>query len=275
MSADTARVEYARPGQSERGVRETHHAGRRDEAVTKADVLIVEDDAEIADLIRFHIEREGYRARVVRSGRDALEASLRRPPDLVILDIMLPDLDGLEVTRRLKREAPTSGVSILMVSARGEESDIVAGLELGADDYVTKPFSPRVLIARVRSVLRRREDAPAAADAGQSMISLLSGDIRIDPAQHAVQAGGEPVRLTLTEFRLLHFLALRPGFVRTRDQIVSAVRGEGTVLSSRAVDVHVASLRRKLGDRSWIVETVRGVGYRCASERSQADNTDQ
>jgi len=241
----------------------------RGEAPPKADLLIVEDDADIAELVRHHAEREGYRARVCHSGRDALEEARRRPPDLLVLDIMLPDLDGLEVTRRLKRDPAAQGVSILILSARGEESDIVAGLELGADDYVTKPFSPRVLIARVRNLLRRREETPA--DAGGAL-SLLDGALRIDPAQHIVEVAGEPVRLTLTEFRLLHFLAQRPGFVRTRDQIVGAVRGEGTVLSSRAVDVHVASLRRKLGDRAWLVETVRGVGYRFATERPGEDD---
>lgn len=238
----------------------------RDRGEAKADVLIVEDDAEIADLIRFHAEREGYRARVARAGREALEQVAKRRPDLLVLDIMLPDLDGLEVTRRLKREASTSGIPILILSARGEESDIVAGLELGADDYVTKPFSPRVLIARVRSLLRRREEAPTGADAP---LRLAGGALVIDPSQHTVEAGGAPVRLTLTEFRLLRLLATRPGFVRTRDQIVASVRGEDTVLSSRAVDVHVASLRRKLGDFAWMVETVRGVGYRFAPEKGE------
>ena len=237
----------------------------RGDTVSKADVLIVEDDAEIAELIRFHAEREGYRTRIARSGREALDQVQKRRPDLLVLDIMLPDLDGLEVTRRLKRDGGTSGISILILSARGEEADIVSGLELGADDYVTKPFSPRVLIARVRSLLRRRDETPGAPDAS---MTLAGGRLVIDPAQHTCEVGGSGVHLTLTEFRLLHFLALRPGFVRTRDQIVSAVRGEGTVLSSRAVDVHVASLRRKLGDFSWMVETVRGVGYRFAPEKS-------
>jgi len=255
-------------GRMRRGEDATSRAGasmRGDMAGTKADVLIVEDDAEIAELIAFHASREGYRTRIAHSGREALDLVARRRPDLLILDIMLPDLDGLEVTRRLKRDPGASGVSILILSARGDEADIVSGLELGADDYVTKPFSPRVLVARVRNLLRRREEAPAPAD---SSLSLAGGELVIDPAQHTVEAGGEPVRLTLTEFRLLHFLATRPGFVRTRDQIVAAVRGEGTVLSSRAVDVHVASLRRKLGDFAWMVETVRGVGYRFAPDRS-------
>jgi len=236
--------------------------------VAKGHVLIVEDDPEIAELMRLHVDREGYSARVVGSGRDALEAVTRRRPDLLILDIMLPDLDGLEVTRRLKRDPETSNLNILMVSARGEESDIVAGLELGADDYVTKPFSPRVLIARVRSVLRRAGENGDVATPSDATVSLLGGDLIIDPAQHTVSLRGEELHLTLTEFRLLHYLSRRPGFVRTRDQIVSEIRGAGTVLSSRAVDVHVASLRRKLGEIGWLIETVRGVGYRCATERA-------
>lgn len=234
----------------------------------KAHVLIVEDDPEIAELIRLHVDREGFTSRVASGGLEALEAVERRKPDLLILDIMLPDLDGLEITRRLKRAAATSGISILMVSARGEESDIVAGLELGADDYVTKPFSPRVLVARVRNLVRRSEEGPVSGEGGDQTVSLLGGDLKIDPGQHSVTIRSEELQLTLTEFRLLYYLARRPGFVRTRDQIVTEVRGEGTVLSSRAVDVHVASLRRKLGDIGWLIETVRGVGYRCATERS-------
>lgn len=230
--------------------------------MARARVLIVEDEADIANLIQFHIAREGYTAQIAASGRLALEAVEQNKPDLIILDIMLPDLDGLEVCRKIKRSPDTATIPILMVSARGEESDIVVGLELGAEDYVTKPFSPRVLMARVKAVMRRRE-----GESGKE-IALGSGDILIDPARHTVQVGGEMIELTLTQYRLLHFLAVRPGFVRTRDQIVAAVRGEGTVLSSRAIDVHVAALRQKLGDKGEIIETVRGVGYRVSAERN-------
>ncbi|HBS28259.1 MAG TPA: DNA-binding response regulator [Phycisphaerales bacterium] len=230
--------------------------------VTRARVLVVEDEADIANLIQFHLAREGYQTEVVGSGRSALNAVERQKPDLVVLDIMLPDLDGLEVCRKLKRDSQTHQIPILMVSARGEESDIVVGLELGAEDYVTKPFSPRVLIARVKAVLRRR-----GGEAG-GQILLDAGTLVIDPARHTVEMDGAPVELTLTQYRLLHFLASRPGFVRTRDQIVAAVRGEGTVLSSRAIDVHVAALRQRLGDRGELIETVRGVGYRLSAERA-------
>lgn len=230
--------------------------------MARARVLIVEDETDIANLMHFHLTREGYQPQIAQSGRTALEAIDQQRPDLVILDIMLPDLDGLEVCRKIKRDPATQQIPILMVSARGEESDIVVGLELGAEDYVTKPFSPRVLMARVKAALRRREGE------GVREILLADGGLRIDPARHTVEIDGSSVELTLTQYRLLHFLASRPGFVRTRDQIVSAVRGEGTVLSSRAIDVHVAALRQKLGERADIIETVRGVGYRVSGDKA-------
>ncbi|PKN41956.1 MAG: DNA-binding response regulator, partial [Deltaproteobacteria bacterium HGW-Deltaproteobacteria-17] len=175
-------------------------------------MLIVEDEPDIARLIQFHLAREGDSSTIVASGRAALkEMEADRPPELVILDIMLPDLDGLEVCRRLKRERATRMVPILMVSARGEESDIVAGLELGAEDYVTKPFSPRVLLARIRAALRRRDAEPDSA-----RIEMLGGRLVIDRERHTIEMEGSPVDLTLTQFRILEFLAERPGFVRTR-----------------------------------------------------------
>lgn len=223
-------------------------------------VLIVEDETDIAQLIQYHIEREGYATKLIASGGQVQDAVRTAPPKLIILDIMLPDLDGLEVCKRLKRDPNTADIPIIMVSARGEESDIVVGLELGAEDYVTKPFSPRVLMARVKAALRRRE-----TDAG-GQIALASGDLIIDPARHTATLCGEDLELTLTQYRLLHYLSTRPGFVRTRDQIVSAVRGEDAVLSSRAIDVHVAALRQKLAEYGGLIETVRGVGYRLAEQ---------
>lgn len=232
------------------------------ESAARARVLVVEDESDIANLIQFHLLREGYQVEIVSSGRQAIASVERDRPDLVILDIMLPDLDGLEVCRRLKRDPDCQQIPILMVSARGEESDIVVGLELGAEDYVTKPFSPRVLTARVKAVLRRR------ISEASGLIQIEGGSVVIDPARHTVEVDGKPIELTVTQYRLLHFLALRPGFVRTRDQIVSAVRGEGTVLSSRAIDVHVAALRQRMGEKGDLVETVRGVGYRLSAERT-------
>ncbi|MEM1167074.1 MAG: response regulator transcription factor [Planctomycetota bacterium] len=227
-------------------------------------VLIVEDEPDIAGLMQFHFEREGFTTTLAASGSEALSCVESQAPGLIILDIMLPDVDGLEVCRKLKRDAGTREIPIVMVSARGEESDIVVGLELGAEDYVTKPFSPRVLLARTKAVLRRHDTETT------SQILLCDGEISIDPERHAAFVRGEQLDLTLTQYRLLHFLASRPGFVRTRDQIVGAVRGEDAVLSSRAIDVHVAALRQKLGEFGAVIETVRGVGYRIAERAPSA-----
>jgi two-component system phosphate regulon response regulator PhoB len=237
---------------------------------SKAQLLIVEDEPEIAELIEFHAERAGMRARTIHSGRLALEVLRREKPDLVILDLMLPDLDGLEVCRRMKQNEDTRSIPIVMVTAKGEEADVVAGIELGAEDYVTKPFSPRVLMARLRNVLRRHgqvEETPTRAE----RLVLLGGRLVIDIDRHEVVVESKKTDLTLTEFGILHYLASRPGFVRTRDQIIAAVHGKSTVLSSRTVDVHVTALRRKLDALSECVETVRGVGYRFSegSDESQ------
>ncbi len=237
----------------------------------KAEVLIVEDEPEIAELIEFHAERAGMRARTIHSGKLALELIRREKPDVIVLDLMLPDLDGLEVCRRLKQSDDTRGIPIVMVTAKGEEADIVAGIELGADDYVTKPFSPRVLMARLRNVLRRNGAVDEASPKNDRMI-LLGGKIVIDLDRHETVVESRKVELTLTEFGILHYLAGRPGFVRTRDQIIGAVHGKSTVLSSRTVDVHITALRRKLGDMADCVETVRGVGYRFADASTSDDD---
>jgi two-component system phosphate regulon response regulator PhoB len=229
--------------------------------MSPSDVLIVEDEPDIAELMRFHAEREGCRAQVVHSGRVALDAIRRQPPDVVVLDLMLPDLDGLELCRRLKWDQETRAIPILIVSARGEEADVVTGLELGAEDYVTKPFSPRVLMARLRTILRRRPGGePGPGE--RRRLSLVGGRLVIDDDRHLVTADGQPVELTPTEFGILRCLAARPGFVRTRDQIIASIHGERVVLTSRTVDVHLTAIRRKLGELGGCVQTVRGVGYR-------------
>lgn len=232
--------------------------------VAEKTILIVEDEPEIGELIRFHTERDGYSSGVIASGQRALDAIRRTPPDLVILDLMLPDLDGLEICRRIRWDEDTRHVPILIVSAKGEESDIVAGLELGADDYVTKPFSPRVLMARVRNLFRRLEATRASGlDAAQGQrVSVAGGRLVIDRDRHTILVEGEEVMFTRSEFEILNCLVSKPGFVRTRDQIISAVHGDDMVLSSRTVDVHLASIRRKLGDLASLIHTVRGVGYR-------------
>jgi two-component system, OmpR family, alkaline phosphatase synthesis response regulator PhoP len=229
--------------------------------VQRADVLIVEDEVEIAELMQFHCEREGLRTSLIHNGRLALDVIRRQKPDLIILDLMLPDLDGLEICRRMKRTEDLRRIPILMISAKGEESDIVLGIELGADDYITKPFSPKVLIARIRNILRRREVENEKPDDGDRIV-LAEGRLVIDAERHVVSVDGSLVELTLTEFGILQYLAARPGFVRTRDQIIAAVHGKSTVLSSRTVDVHITALRRKLGTLGDCIETVRGVGYR-------------
>lgn len=236
-------------------------------------ILIVEDEPDIAELIRFHVTREGYEADVVLSGKTALVKIREEGPRLVILDLMLPDLDGLEVCRRMKWEEATRNIPILIVSAKGEESDIVAGLELGADDYVTKPFSPKILMARMKNILRRQDVAVSQpADNAAKRLSIAGGKVIVDVDRHTVTAGGKPVDLTRTEFGILQCLASRPGFVRTRDQITSAVHGDTIVLSSRTVDVHVTAIRRKLGEYGRLINTVRGVGYRLDESTAGEDD---
>jgi len=220
-------------------------------------VLVVDDEEDILELVEYNLAKEGYRVTCVATGEEALAEVRRRAPGLVVLDLMLPGVNGLEVCRLLKRDPATAGVPVVMLTAKGEEADVVTGLELGADDYVTKPFSPRVLMARVKAVLRRKAKGPLS-----EQVVVEIHDIAINPGRHEVLVRGEPVTLTYTEFRLLHFLARRPGWVFTRQQIIDAVRGEGYPVTDRAVDVQVAGLRKKLGECGSYVETVRGVGYR-------------
>jgi two-component system alkaline phosphatase synthesis response regulator PhoP len=220
-------------------------------------VLAVEDEEDILELVRYNLEKEGYRVTGVVSGEEALRRARSQPPDLIVLDLMLPGMDGLTVCRELKQDAKTRDLPIIILTAKGEEADIVAGLELGADDYVTKPFSPRVLLARVRVVLRRRRAAPAA-----DSDSLEIHEMVIHPGRHEVLVQGRPVDLTATEFRLLAFLARRPGWVFTRSQIVQGVQGEDYAVTERAVDVQIVGLRKKLGPAGSYIQTVRGVGYR-------------
>ncbi len=225
--------------------------------MAKEHILVVEDEEDILELLRYNLAKEGYRVTGVLSGEEGLKAARSQPPDLIVLDLMLPGIDGLTVCRELKMDAKTRDLPIIILTAKGEEADIVAGLELGADDYVTKPFSPRVLLARLRAVLRRRQAGPQAeAD------SLELRELIIHPGRHEVLVQGHPVDLTSTEFRLLSFLARRPGWVFTRSQIVQGVQGEDYSVSERAVDVQIVGLRKKLGPAGKYVETVRGVGYR-------------
>ncbi len=223
----------------------------------KEHILVVEDEEDILELLRYNLNKEGYRVTGVLSGEEALKAARSQPPNLILLDLMLPGIDGLTVCRELKQDAKTREAPIIMLTAKGEEADVVAGLELGADDYVTKPFSPRVLLARLRAVLRRRVAAPPP-----ETDAIVLHDLAIHPGRHEVLVRGEHVELTSTEFRLLTFLARRPGWVFTRSQIVEGVQGEDYAVSDRAVDVQIVGLRKKLGPAGKYIETVRGVGYR-------------
>ena len=229
--------------------------------VTKKTIFVVEDEEDILDLIRHHLAKEGYAVATATNGMEAVKAILRKPPDLVLLDLMLPGLDGLEVCRMLKKDAKSADVPILMVTAKDEESDVVTGLELGADDYIVKPFRMKELIARVRAAFRRRHLPLPDADA-----VVQARDVEIHPGRHEVKVAGEPVEMTLTELRILHLLAGRPGWVMTRDQIVDAVRGEDYAVTDRVVDFQIVGIRRKVGARADYIETVRGVGYRFRGE---------
>ena len=220
-------------------------------------VLVVEDDPDIVELLVYNLSEAQYEVRAVSTGEEALASVKGFLPAVLILDLMLPGMNGLEVCRRLKDTPATAGIPIVMLTAKGEEPDIVIGLELGADDYITKPFSPRVLVARIKAVLRRR----SAADSGAEEM-LQRGRLLIDPGRHEVRVEDQRLSLTPTEFGILHMLARKPGWVFTRSQIVDAVRGEDYAVTERAVDVQIVGLRKKLGKASDLVETVRGVGYR-------------
>jgi two-component system, OmpR family, alkaline phosphatase synthesis response regulator PhoP len=228
-------------------------------------VLVVDDEEDILELVKYNLTKEGYTVVAVATGEDALAAARTKQPDAVVLDLMLPGLDGLEVCRRMKGDPTLHHIPIVMLTAKGTEADIVTGLELGASDYVTKPFSPRVLTARVKAVLRR--EAEAADDGGV----LRVRELVIHPGRHEVLTGDVPANLTATEFRILVFLARRPGWVFTRQQIIDAAQGDDVYVADRfvtdrSIDVHMVSLRRKLGPCGAYIETVRGVGYRLRDE---------
>jgi two-component system phosphate regulon response regulator PhoB len=225
--------------------------------MVRENILVVEDEVNIQELVRYNLAKEGYEVEVAASGEEALRLVRAQSPDLVVLDLMLPGIDGLEFCRRLKGDPATQHTRVLMVTAKGEESDVVTGLELGADDYVIKPFSPRVLVARIRAVLRRAASYATEADAPVKVHELV-----IHPGRHEVLCGGEPVSLTPTEFRILHFLAGRPGWVFTRYQIADAIHSGDSLVTDRSIDVQIVGLRKKLGEAGRYIETVRGVGYR-------------
>jgi two-component system phosphate regulon response regulator PhoB len=229
--------------------------------MARKNILVVDDEEDILELVGYNLRKAGYSVTCVSSGGEALRAARSAMPDLIVLDLMLPGLSGLEICTLLKNDPKTKETAIVMLTACGEEADVVRGLELGADDYVTKPFSPKVLQARIQAVLRRR-----AGELPDESAVLRVRDLVIHPGRHEVLVEGRKIELTYTEFRVLHCLARRPGWVFTRSQIVDWVRGEGYAVTDRAVDVQVVGLRKKLGNHGHYIETVRGVGYRFQEE---------
>lgn len=219
-------------------------------------ILVVDDEDEILELLEYNLSKEGYEPVLAHNGEEALALMRSEAPALVLLDLMLPDLDGLEVCRRMKEEPTLQKIPVVMLTARGEDHEIVAGLEVGADDYIPKPFSPKVLLARCMAVLRRYGSVEASDNL------LVIDELTIDAARHQVQLGGELVELTATEFRILEVLAHNRMLVFTRNQIIEAVKGENYPVTERSVDVHIVALRKKLGSMGERIETVRGVGYR-------------
>lgn len=223
-----------------------------------AKILVIDDEADLVTLVKFNLEREGWKVRSASDGVAGLDAARKDLPDLILLDLMLPGMDGLEVCRKLRAEPRTARIPVIMLTAKGGESDRVVGLEMGADDYISKPFSPRELVARVKAVLRR---ASTSTEEGESA-ALSHAEIQVDPGRHEVLVKGRSVSLTATEFRLLHTLMKRPGQVFSRDRLIDGAIGEDAHVVDRTIDVHVTALRKKLGKAGALVETVRGVGYR-------------
>lgn len=224
--------------------------------MSKEKILIVDDEEDVLELLRFNLDKEGYKTETAVSGEEALTVAKSKLPDLIILDLMLPGIDGLEVCKKLKGETKTENIPIIMLTAKSEDSDIITGLELGADDYITKPFSPKVLTARIRRILQRH----IAKNLETSVVKIH--DLTIDPSRHEVLIKNKTLELTLTEFNILYTLAKRPGLVFTRYQIVDSIRGSDYLVTDRAIDVQIVSLRKKLGAAGKYIETVRGIGYK-------------
>ena len=230
--------------------------------MSKKKILIIEDEQDMSDLLAMRFRREQFDVDVALDGKEGLDKVKALKPDIVLLDLMLPTLSGNEIASAMRADPKTAGIPVIMLTAKSEESDIVVGLHIGADDYVTKPFSMGVLVARVQAVLRRAErgDAPDEAD------FLKVGEVHIDQQKHTVTVADEPIALTLTEFKLLSAVVAARGRVLTRDQLIDKALGHDAVVTDRTIDVHLTALRRKLGDARRYIETVRGVGYRLASD---------
>ena len=222
----------------------------------KGTVLVIDDEKDLIELVTYNLGKEGYDVIAADDGQSGLDVARKHRPDLVVLDLMMPGLDGLQVCQRLRSDSRTGGVPIIMLTAKATEADRVVGLEFGADDYITKPFSPREVVARVKAVLRRSTPRP------EDRQLIRCGDLSIDVSGHEVTYRGERIALTATEFRILEFLANRPGRVFSRDEIIDAALGNETAVFDRTVDVHITAIRRKLGSGGDQLETVRGFGYK-------------
>ena len=232
--------------------------------MSKGTILVIDDEKDLIELVRYNLEREGFDVCAATDGRAGLELAERRRPDVIVLDLMMPGVDGLEVCRQLRKNDRTSDVLILMLTAKAGESDRVVGLELGADDYVTKPFSPRELVARVKALVRR------ASRGEESRNVIQHGDLVVDLAAHEVTFKGARVLLTATEFRILHAMTARPNRVFSRNDLVDAALGQDISVSDRTIDVHMTAIRKKLGAGGEYIETVRGVGYKIREPEASA-----
>ena len=232
--------------------------------MSKERIMIVEDEESIQELIKYNLQREGYLVPVCcENGESALESAVTYKPDLILLDLMLPGVDGLTVCKNLKADPVTKHIPVIMLTAKSEESDVVICLELGADDYITKPFSPKILTARIRAVLRR---IAALEEVPEDEKELSRGPLHMNSARRSVTLNGQELDLTCSEFNILYHLAKRPGWVFTRNQIVNAIRGDDYPVTERAIDVQIVGLRRKMGAFGELIETVRGIGYRFSQE---------
>ena len=229
------------------------------------EILVIEDEPDIAELVQYNLEKQSFKVHTAQDGEKGLKLAQNVNPDLILLDIMLPGVDGLQVCRSLREKQDTKSIPIIMLSAKGEESDIVVGLELGADDYIPKPFSPKELTARIRAVLRRSKDAVHVVDEEKEK-KVIAGPIALDPVRYEVALDGKPLTLTLAEFKLLYAMASKPGRVFTRDQLLNKISGGDTYLIDRNVDVHIRAIRKKLGAYADFIVTIRGVGYKCKGE---------
>lgn len=228
-------------------------------------ILVVDDERQLVELIALNLQRNGYEVLEAYDGQSGLDLARRARPDLIILDVMMPGLSGRDVTVQLKGDPDTAGIPVLMLTAKSEETDIIVGLSVGADDYITKPFSPKILVARIAAVLRRKAAVEPAA------MLLTVGPVVIDQSKHEVTIQGRPINLTPTEFKLLTALVAARGRVLSRDQLMDRAMGTDVFVTDRAIDVHITAVRKKLGEFAWMIHTVRGVGYRLLERMEEAN----